>query len=153
MSQRNSGYARVPLDLYVTPQWVFDALYRVEPWARDGFDCSPINAPFDFLATTEDLDNVCSNPPYKLATKFTEHALRLTKNRQGKVALLLPMQVDAAHGRRHLYEHGSHLRCRYLLTKRIQWANLPQTNRSSSNHVWMVWDWKWWGPPIMGWLP
>lgn len=40
MSQRNSEYARVSGDTYVTPEWVFVALHSVEtfwqPWVSVG---------------------------------------------------------------------------------------------------------------------
>ena len=53
MAQRNSEYARVAGDTYVTPQWVWQALYSVEPYFDNPtfvWDCAPVNADFDFLA-------------------------------------------------------------------------------------------------------
>lgn len=152
MSQRNSEYARQEADAYWTPQWVFDVLFVVENF--DGwFDPAPRNADFDFLARTEWPGNVVTNPPFSLAEEFIRHSLDLAKPVCGKVAMLLPHAYDTAKGRVDLFCHLP-FKCKYTLTKRIRWENLEQKKAGpSTNHAWFVWDWRYIGPPKMGWLP
>jgi hypothetical protein len=152
MSVRYSEYERLPGDLYITPQWVWDALYSVEPWARDAWDCCPIGADFDFLTMKEPIKAVATNPPYgRQAEQIIIHALNRTRITNSKVAMLLPHAYDCAKGRVDLFRHLP-FKCKWTLTKRIQWENLAHTASPSSNHAWYIWDWKYIGPPKMGWL-
>jgi len=69
------------------------------------------------------------------------------------VAMLLPMQWDAAKTRRDLFEKPP-FKAKYTLTKRIRWENPEQKKAGpSQNHAWFVWDWNYTGKPFMGWLP
>jgi hypothetical protein len=155
MSVRHSEYERLPGDLYITPQWVWDALYSVEPWAKDAWDCCPINADFDFLTHTHLFRDIATNPPYgRMAGKIIRHALTLSEVmlRPGRIAMLLPHAYDTARRRNDLFDDCPAFRCKWTLTKRIQWENLVHTASPSSNHAWYIWDWKYNGPPKMGWL-
>lgn len=152
MSQRNSGYDRLPGDLYVTPKWVYDALYSVETF-DDPWDCAPINADFDFLATGRPARDIVTNPPFSQAEAFCRHAIESVRFIEGKVAMLLPMAFDAAKTRRDLFEQPP-FKAKYTLTERIRWENLKQKKSGpSTNHAWFVWDWSYDGKPFMGWLP
>jgi hypothetical protein len=145
MAERNSEYARMDGDTYVTPKWVYEALYAVEPWAVDAFDCAPVNADFDFLKYDWKAPAIATNPPYKLAEAFCRHALRVSL----KVAMLLPHAFDTAKGRVDLW--GAPFKAKYTLTKRIRWENLEQKkNGPSMNHAWFVWDQTYEGKPFMG---
>jgi hypothetical protein len=156
VSQRNSEYARIAGDTYVTPRWVYEALYSVEPWFEFAFDPAPIDADFDYLTSTikgtltsGKAVAIATNPPFRLAEKFVRKALK----EAGLVAMLLPMQWDAAKTRRDLFEHPP-FKAKYTLTKRIRWENLEQKkNGPSTNHAWYVWDYTYNGKPFMGWLP
>lgn len=124
----------------------------------DGFDIAPdaphVSGPLDFLVTTW-IDgpghygtkalNIITNPPFgtqgRLAVKFIEHALKLTEPTGGKVIMLLHADFDAAKTRRHLFADHPAFARQYTLTDRLQWANLEDQDRSSSNHAWFVWDW------------
>ena len=67
--------------------------------------------------------------------------------------MLLPMNFDAAKGRRDLFAENPAFKAKYVLTKRIRWENLEQKAAGpSSNHAWYVWDRSHSGPPTMGWL-
>jgi hypothetical protein len=148
MSQRHSEYARMPGDTYVTPQWVYDALYSVEPWAKDAWDCAPINSDFDFLDITFLPRDIATNPPFSLANEFCRHGLQC-----GRMAMLLPLNFDAAKGRRDLFADNKSFKAQHVLTKRIRWENLVQKKAGpSQNHCWYVWDHGHTGPPIKGWL-
>lgn len=152
MSERNSEYARQAGDTYVTPRWVYDALYAVERFDRP-WDCAPVDAGFDFLEMTVSGRDIVTNPPYSLAEKFIRHALDLNCITRGKVAMLLPMAFDSAKGRRDLFEKPP-FKAKYTITTRIRWENLEQKKAGPSmNHAWFVWDWKHERKPFCGYLP
>ena len=155
MAQRNSEYARQADDLYVTPPWVYEALYTVEPWAEHAWDPAPVGRDgFDFFK--DDLSmyvgmDIATNPPFSQADAFIKQSLSLTETGSGKVAMLLPYTFDAAKKRRHLFD--SPFKIRYNIMKRIRWENLVQKEAGpSTNHCWYVWDWKYTGHPMVGWL-
>ncbi len=157
MAERNSEYERVPGDTYVTPPWVYEALADVEPWAVAAWDCAPVEAKFDFLKVEEiePLAYIATNPPYKdkMPEKFIRHALHLTRQHEGKVAMLLPMAYDCGKTRRDLFENHP-FKAKYTLTRRICWMNLSQVGSPSQNHAWFVWDWQCASnKAFMGWLP
>lgn len=149
--RHQSGFERQPGDTYVTPQWVWEALYTVEPWAKEAWDCCPVNADFDFLQVNmSSFPDIATNPPYgRLAEKIIRHAIDYSD----RVAVLLPVPFDSAKTRRDLFERKP-FKVKYTLTDRIRWANLPQReNGPTSNHAWFVWDRDYDGKPFMGWLP
>lgn len=153
MAQRNSGYARIDGDTYVTPKWVFDALLKVEEFPGGWWDCAPVDAEFDFLRVldTTDQPNIVTNPPFSLAEKFCRHARYLTNKNMGKVAMLLPHSFDTAKGRVDLW--GPPFKVKYVITDRIRWENLEQKkNGPSTNHAWYVWDWGYSDVPHIGWI-
>lgn len=130
----------------------------------DGFDIAPdadrIGGPIDFLKTDGNLGAIITNPPYgkggRIAVEFIRHALDVTENRRGKVAMLLRVDFDSANGRRALFGDHRAFKAKYILTRRIRWANLEQkASGPTENHAWFVWDWK---PrfstlPTLGYLP
>ena len=136
-------------ETYVTPQWVWNKLYEVEPWAGKGaYDCCPEDrGTYDFLEDNLPRLRIATNPPYShpLAYKIVRHALNLTAPKRGRVAMLLPHAWDAAKKRAHLFNTPL-FKCKYVLTKRIQWDNLDHKATPSSNHAWYVWDWSNDGP-------
>ena len=69
MAQRCSGYSRIDGDAYVTPRWVYDALFSVERF-REPWDCAPIDAKIDFLAAPDTSSDIVTNPPFSLADEF-----------------------------------------------------------------------------------
>jgi hypothetical protein len=149
MVERNSGYPRMPGETYVTPTWVYRALYTVEPWARRAWDCAPVNAKFDFLSRNWRYKRIATNPPFNLAPEFCRHALRNAE----QVAMLLSVHFDTARGRRDLFSDCKSFKAKYVLTRRIRWENLIQQKAGpSQNHAWYVWDRNHVGPPRLGWL-
>jgi hypothetical protein len=154
MPTRNSEYARVAGDTYVTPPWVYAALRRVEPWAERAFDCAPIErGAYDFLQDWTFAGDLASNPPYgRLAEKFVRHALDMPAPRN--IAFLLPHAWDAAKGRIDLFK-DQRFKGKYTVLERIRWLNLEQKPAGpSGNHAWFVWRAEPRGfiKPIMGWL-
>jgi hypothetical protein len=149
VSQRNSEYARIAGDTYVTPKWVYEALYTVEPWSESAWDCSPVGSDYDFLETYPiNCLGIATNPPFNLADEFVIHAREIAQ----RVAMLLPHAWDTAKSRLPMWKHP--FKAKYAITKRIRWENLEQKkNGPSTNHAWYVWDWSYDGKPFMGWLP
>jgi len=172
MSQRESGYERIPFDEYPTPEWVTIALsphlsgveHIWEPAAGSGqmvralesvwFKVSgtDIQQGEDFFTiTSSNFDAIVTNPPYSLATEFIEHALHLMKPNDGTVAMLLRADFDSAKGRRHLFADNPAFVKKLVLTKRIVWVENEGKKASPSfNHAWFIWDWRNAGkPPVL----
>lgn len=104
--------------------------------------------------------NMILNVPYgiggRLAVRFIEHALALTKPLDGKVAVLLRVDFDSAKTRRHIFADHPAFVAKYVLTQRIRWVNFIQKDSGpTENHAWFVFDWrKRPGAPItLGYLP
>lgn len=91
--------------------------------------------------------NLMTNVPYgkggRLGVEFIKHMLKLTEPLGGKVAVLLRVDFDSANGRRDIFNDHPAFAAKYTLTKRIRWANLPQSDSGpTDNHAWYVWDWQ-----------
>ncbi len=150
MGFRHSEYEIKENQTYVTPQWVWDILYRQFPWFKGAYDCCPANATFDFLKDDLIRCYIATNPPYgKEAEKIVRHALHVTKlagsvtGGGGSVAMLLPHAWDTAKTRKDLFTTAPFY-AKLTLTRRIRWENLDQKAAGpSSNHAWYVWDWDW----------
>lgn len=162
MAQRHSEYDRQPRDLYETPEWVTDVIvpelygydYIWEPACGSGkmsarlryhgFEVSGTDIELqnaDFLNRDWGLspDAIVTNPPFKLAQKFIERSLELMDiNDVGLTAMLLPINFDAAKGRRHLFGSCNKYRGKIVLTKRIVWFE-PAIAQPSENHAWFIW--------------
>jgi hypothetical protein len=95
-------------DFYATPDWAIDALLDREkfpgeiwePACGDGAICKRLqhygynhiyatdlidrgygDAHFDFMNSHRKTDNIITNPPFKIGTKFTLHALNLAEKK------------------------------------------------------------------------
>ena len=154
MGERNSEYERMEKDSYITPFWVYDALFCREAFYPTPWDCAPVDANFDFLRKRKlpkGHRNIATNPPYSHAEEFCRHAIELTMETEGKVAMLLRHAFDTAKTRVDLF--GPPFKVKYVLTRRIRWENLEQKAAGpSSNHAWYVWDHQYEGPPLIGWI-
>ena len=168
MSQRTSGYERIELDAYETPEWVTEALLPHipramkiwEPAAGSGnmvkaleagghvVAASDIHDGIDFLETPEDgyaFNAIVTNPPYLLAQEFIEHAMECAP----LVAMLLRTDYDHAKTRRHLFGYCKTFAKKIVLTKRIVWFERKGGAAPSFNHAWYIWDRRHEGPPTL----
>lgn len=169
MAQRESGYERKERDLYETPAWVTGILipyipdelksYIWEPACASGKMATTLDAHYatdlvtdygesdvNFLSVLnlpENCKTIITNPPFnREAEKFIRHALTLTKEVNGFVAMLLPVDFDSAKTRRDMFNDCPAFNKKIVLTKRIVWFENPETTAGpSSNHAWFVWDW------------
>lgn len=90
-------------------------------------------------------ENIITNPPFgiggRLAVSFIERAIEETRAQGGKVAMLLPLAFDSAKGRKRVFSDCPEFSGKYVLTKRIRWANLEQKAAGPmENHQWCIWD-------------
>lgn len=179
-----SQYERIQGEKYFTPAWVTQSLLSAESfgkvWDPAGGDGGIVRAlPTNMISLATDIVpdaadvfeqdffdcadsdgwDIVTNPPYgkqsRLAVRFIEHALKLTRPYGGKVAMLLKVGFDSADGRRHLFADHPAFAVEYRLTKRIRWTNFDQKdNGPTENHFWAVWDWrKRPGPAVKAYLP
>jgi len=96
--------------------------------------------------------SVVTNPPYVLAEEFVRHAIKLTKEREGMVAMLLRNEWDCAASRRDLFERPPFAK-KLVLTKRPKWS-AQDTASPRHNFSWFIWDWEYCYPhPVMEWGP
>jgi hypothetical protein len=172
MSQRNSGYARQPHDLYETPAWVTQALAEHlrlptsapiwEPAAGRGamvraleasgytnVTGTDISAGFDFLKDWPNwpITSIITNPPFWLAEQFVKRALDLTEPFGGLTAMLLRVDFDSAVTRRPIFSECPAFAGKLVLTRRIKWFDGPKS--PSENHCWFIWRWGHEGAPTI----
>ena len=176
MSQRDSGYERKERDLYETPAWVTQALMphvpsRIETvWepAKGGGKMwvalsdarkfrevygTDIDCGYDFLLQSKsEQQAIITNPPYADADKFCWHALELTCEQRGFVAMLLRTDFDHAKSRGGLFNSHNAFAKKLVLTKRIKWFE-DSKGQPSFNHAWFIWDWRHNGPPTLAYGP
>jgi len=117
--------------------------------AGTGLGCAAAIAQ-DFLAARSlpaGVESIVTNPPYhkQAPKKFIDHALRLTREREGIVAMLCRHEYDAAAGRRYLFDRPP-FRQKLVLTKRPLWIEGRQKAGPRFPFSWYVWDWRWAGP-------
>lgn len=165
----NSGYQRRDSDFYPTPSWVTDILlphitpaWETQIWEpasgqghilralydnkyQNLIDTDIIRENKNFLNLPSLFDDeetykwIITNPPYSLAQEFVEHAINLTKRHDGKVAMLLNNNWDAAKGNS-LFTSMPCFKKKIVITKRIRWIE-GSTGAPRENHAWYIWDW------------
>jgi hypothetical protein len=98
-------------------------------------------------------DAVVTNPPYgiqgKMAEKFIEQALALTRPRNGLVAMLLKVDFDSGATRRRFFADCPAWACKLVLLKRIIWFESRNGMGPSDNHAWFLWSWRYTGSPMI----
>lgn len=163
----NLNYERKEGDYYPTPPWCTKALLKNycfddeviwEPACGEGHMSTVLaekhevlstdlhdrgyGLPFvDFLEQTEmygGSTSIITNPPYLLAEDFIRHALTLTKETNGIVAMLLRNEFDCAVRRTDLFRHPA-FAMKLVLTKRPRWIE-GSTGSPRHNYAWFVWD-------------
>lgn len=106
----------------------------------------------DFLAADHcPYDAIITNPPYgKDAEQFIRHALKLTEERGGLVAMFLRNEYDmAATGRNDLFDSHPAYAMKICVTKRPRWIE-GSKGSPRHNYAWYVWDWSYTGgPPVV----
>ena len=178
-AQSMVGYStgRPELDFYRTPEDAVIALLKVEefdgivwePACGDGaisdvlkdYGVSVVSSDIhdygygpvvDFLTAHEMVDHVVTNPPFKLAREFIEHALTHTN---GKVAMLLKLDFLGSKKRKELFKRTP-LKKVWVFSWRIKMArngnDTEYKNGSMITFAWFVWEHGYTGQPEIGWL-
>lgn len=95
--------------------------------------------------------DIITNPPYKYATEFVEHALDISME-SVKVSMLLKIQFLESKKRRKLFEKYP-LQSVYVFSERIECAkNGDFTGGSAVCYAWFIWEKGWFGQSEIRWL-
>jgi hypothetical protein len=106
----------------------------------------------DFLRVCRTVDNIVTNPPFKLAEAFVRHALTMAKR---KVAIVARLSFLEGQSRRALFQSTPVSRI-WVHSSRV---SMPpggqgvQAKNGSVAYCWIVWDRDWHAEPPLGWLP
>lgn len=106
----------------------------------------------DFLSTCRTVDNIVTNPPFKLAEAFVRHALTMARR---KVAIVARLAFLEGQARRELFTTTPVSRI-WVHSSRV---SMPpggrgvQAGGGSVAYCWIVWDRDWQAEPLLGWLP
>jgi hypothetical protein len=141
------GFERVERDAYNTPPWCVEALAQhveladLEIWEPAAGNGQMVGA---LKGAGASVHATITNPPYglraKLAEQFVEIGLHHIARDGGFLALLLPIDFDAAKSRRHLLGGSTYFAGKIVLTRRIVWfANPEKREAPKENHAWHVW--------------
>lgn len=113
----------------------------------------------DFLKVTKsDIDkdfsrDIITNPPYKFAKEFVEHALDISMDTV-KVAMFLKLQFLEGQARRELFEKYPP-KTIYVFSSRVKCAKNGQFENISSSAVayaWFIWEKGFKGNPSIKWI-
>ena len=104
----------------------------------------------DFLKSNKQFDNIITNPPYNLAQKFIEHALKCANK---KVAMLLKLVFLEGVTRYDLFK-STPLKKVYVFCKRqnIRAKSYKGDNSSMIAYAWFIWDKSFKGEPTIDWI-
>lgn len=91
----------------------------------------------DFLASTTQVDNIVTNPPYSHSEEFVKHALWLST---GKVAMLFRLAFLESARRYGLFTQTP-LTNVYVLCKRLpHWDGVEFKGSATFAHAWFIWE-------------
>lgn len=102
--------------------------------------------------TRSDLD-IITNPPYKYAKEFVEHALKVVQD-GCKVAMFLKIQFLEGRARKELFDKYPPKKV-YVFSSRINCAKNGDFEKYKSSAVcyaWFIWEKGFKGHPTIGWL-
>lgn len=104
----------------------------------------------DFLKTQRRATHVVTNPPYRLAQKFVEHALDCATV---KVAMLLKLNFLEGQRRKSFFE-STPLRTVYVFSNRISFdkGNSKGKGNGLLAYAWYVWERGYTGKPQIEWM-
>lgn len=111
----------------------------------------------DFFDTTEKFDgDIITNPPYRFAQQFVEHALDIVTDKH-KVVMFLKLQFLEGKSRRKLFEENPPKyiyvsSSRLMCAKNGDFAGLTKMGGSAVAYAWFVWEKGYKGDPIIRWF-
>jgi hypothetical protein len=176
-SSRSNG-ERDPLDFYPTPPEATTSLITREPFigsiwepacgdgaiskvlVEKGYDVYSSDIEdrgygdkYDFLAVDKNVDNIVTNPPFKLALEFLQHA-KTQSNK--KIALFLKTIFLEGITRYEMFQDKEFpLKCMYQFCRRVKLqksGTLDTKNGGMIAFAWFVWDKEYVGKPYIEWI-
>ena len=104
----------------------------------------------DFLNETRAVNHIVTNPPYRLAQQFVEHALKCV---DGKVAMLCKLAFLEGKARYSLFKQHP-VKTVYVFSKRLPLTKEGDTRKQSSMipFAWFVWEKGYTGKTSVEWI-
>lgn len=106
----------------------------------------------DFLLEYQTfVDNIITNPPFKLAEEFAQHALRCARR---KVVLLCRVAWLEGKARREMFENTPLARV-WVFSSRLRMQRGGKSTETSGGMIafaWYVWEHGHIGRPVLGWI-
>jgi hypothetical protein len=121
--------------------------------ASDLYDRGYGHAGVDFLKAYEKVDNIITNPPYKHALEFVEHALKLADK---KVAMFLKLTFLEGKVRYSFFQENPPRRV-YVFSYRANCYRNGEVENfkhksSTVAYAWFVWEKGYKGKPEIEWI-
>ena len=111
----------------------------------------------DFLATFEPVDSdIVTNPPYKYALEFVQHAIDVVTDGH-KIAMLLRLNFLEGKKRRELFDTAPPARI-YVASGRINcckngdFSKAQRDNNSAQAYAWFIWEKGYKGDTVVKWF-
>lgn len=171
------GHKRETNDFYPTPPSTTHALMKREIFEGNVWECASGNGSMskvieeyndcmssdirrgkdvygekgvNFIKTNRKVDNIITNPPYKCAKEFIEHALECADK---KVAMLLKLVFLEGIDRYTMFKNTP-LKTVYVFCKRqnITIRGKKMKNSSMIAYAWFIWDKSYVGKPTIEWI-
>lgn len=156
------------LDDYPTPAYCTEALMKRECFEGKIWECAcgsgamldiirkyhpncfgtDILTGNDFLLERRKVDNIVTNPPYKLALAFAQQGLRLARH---KLALFLRLNFLEGQRRYHFFK-SSPLQTVYVFSRRQTLSSTQVTSGGTIAYAWFVWERGYAGKPYLDWI-
>lgn len=175
-SSRNNG-EREQDDYYPTPAYAVEELLKREKFIGNIWECAcgdgsisnllldkgfdvkssdlidrGFGDQFDFLQSKFKADNIVTNPPYKLALDFVNHAKKLSNN---KIAMFLKTVWLESESRYEMFHDKEFpLKTVYQFSKRVSLykGGVKMKNSGMIAYAWYVWDKDYTGKPTIEWI-
>ena len=108
-------------------------------------------ANIDFLKSTKKVDNIITNPPFKLGQDFVLHGLTLVKN---KLAVFNKLNFLEGMRRKEKIFNQNKLKNVYVFSKRVSFVKEGQTKSAGGliAFAWFVFDVNYNGKPTIDWI-
>lgn len=162
-------------DFYATPKHATEALLKLEKFDGVIWECAcgdgaiskilkengykvissdlidrGYGISINFLLTEDTVQNIVTNPPFKQAQKFIEHALKSTT---GKVAMLLKLNFLEGQRRNEFFKRTP-LKNVYVFSKRLSFDKGNEKGKGNGllAYAWYVWEQGYEGKPTIDWI-
>jgi hypothetical protein len=114
--------------------------------SRDLFDYGFGETGIDFLSSTEEFDNIITNPPFEHSLAFMKHAIKLYNK---KLALLLPIRYLTGQARCKFYEKNQPKKILVIPNK----VDFDGSCNPTMEFAWYIWEKGFSGDTTIKWLP